>query len=171
MNLARMLRNCPTAMTVYAYLAERIIRSGRNKLFTNRDKIGRDLGIKSHKTITKALKILTEERAIYYKARSRSNTDGKQCGKFYEISLGKGYSSTLCKLVSSLGKEYSNGPSVKMAVEGKGYLNGPSSLKREGAGAVSASATTPPPKTATTTAPDPRVRKYTKAEITGKITP
>lgn len=177
MNFGKLLKECPSSLYVYCYLAQRMMDAGKgNKLFTTRAKIAIDLGIKSPKTVTKALRTLVVEKAISRKARTRVNAEGETRGKYYDISLRKGYLSTFCNLVFSLGKGYLNDPSVKVVPQRKGYLNDPSTTIVVKAEAGYARATPPSPKTALENKPENKPveevsRKYTWAELLGDPVP
>lgn len=119
------LHTCPSAWGILLALLEMANRSGRTKLYVNRNQLARSIGSNRVKTITRALALLVEEGLITVKRRAKKRKDGNYAGQQLIVSLRKGALNALQQNVTSQGKRAVNAPSVQATSWGKGALNAP----------------------------------------------
>ena len=158
--LAAMTKACPQSHVVLLMLVNEAAATGRTRLFTNREKIGKIVGINRMPTISKALTVLQAKKLITVKHKRRINSDGNYAGGYLDISLDGGTINVLTVKPVSLDGGTKNVPTAKPASLDGRTKNVPSLCKRTVPG-TSATASVPVPEqpTATKIRLEPRIFK------------
>lgn len=95
LRLEKLTALCPKGHAVLLALLCEAARTGRARIRTDREKIGKAIGVKRLATISKALCALERLEFVKIIRRSKLNSDGSFSGGYLEIVIGNGTLSAL----------------------------------------------------------------------------
>lgn len=145
--LDKMTVFCPQSHAVFLFLLNEAAISGRARIFTNRGKIGKAIGIKRVATISNALRALERSKLIVCRRKSKKQSNGSYAGGYLEIIIGNVAINALSVKLNCLGDVAKNATPAGGAHMGDEAKNATPSLKRVGAMPSATAAAPSPAKT------------------------